>query len=106
MHTYGTEPVTISLSNLTVIDADSTYPDDFSLSVQDGSNYSRSETTITPDQGFTGNLTIPVSVNDGGSDSNTYDLNVYVGTLISVTTSADDGPGSLRQAIVDGHGGI
>jgi hypothetical protein len=105
LYTYGTNPITISLDDLTVTDPDSTYPDDFSLAVQDGSDYGRTGATITPDDGFTGNLTVAVSVNDGSDDSNTYNLTIYVATQISVTNTNDSGAGSLRQAIADASSG-
>ena len=68
----------IALSDLTVTDPDNTYPTGFTLSVQDGTNYSRTGNTITPDTGFTGTLTVPVMVNDGTDDSNVFDLDVAV----------------------------
>jgi len=68
----------ITLDNLIVTDGDSTYPDDFTLSVLDGTNYSRSGNTITPAVDFNGTLTVPVKVNDGANDSNTFNLSVSV----------------------------
>ena len=70
--------MTISLSDLTVEDDDNDYPDDFSLSVQDGSNYTVSGTTITPATDFNGDLTVPVTVNDGNSSSDPFSLTVSV----------------------------
>jgi hypothetical protein len=64
----------ISPSDLTVTDADNTYPKGFTLSVGDGSNYSRVENTITPSLKFTGTLTVPVTVNDGTTDSVVFNL--------------------------------
>ncbi|MGI9205504.1 MAG: hypothetical protein ACR2Q3_15930, partial [Woeseiaceae bacterium] len=58
-------PVTIECNNLAVIDLDSTYPIGCTRTVEDGTNYTRSGNTITPVQDFNGNLTLPVSVNDG-----------------------------------------
>ena len=57
--------LTITLNELTVTDPDNTYPDDFTLTVQDGTNYSRAGNTITPSVDFNGTLTVPVTVNDG-----------------------------------------
>jgi len=71
-------PLTITLSHLTVTDPDSTWPDDFTLSVWDGQNYSRSGTVITPSAGFLGDLTVPVSVTDGIENSNLLSLTVTV----------------------------
>jgi hypothetical protein len=71
--------LTITLADLTVTDPDNTYPDDFTLLVQSGDDYTVSGATITPDGGFTGDLTVPVTVNDGTDDSNVYNLTVTVG---------------------------
>ena len=57
--------LTITLDDLNVTDPDNTYPDDFTLSVQDGLNYSRVGNTITPAVDFNGELAVPVTVNDG-----------------------------------------
>jgi len=46
--------------------------------VQDGENYTRSGSTVTPITGFIGELTVPVTVNDGGDDSNLLNLEVTV----------------------------
>jgi hypothetical protein len=74
----GTD-LTITLADLTVTDPDNTYPADFSLAVQSGTNYTVSGATITPDAGFSGDLTVPVTVNDGVADSNVFNLTVTVG---------------------------
>jgi hypothetical protein len=72
----------IVLNDLDVTDPDNTFPDDFTLSVQDGANYSCSGNEITPSPGFNGTLTVPVIVNDGTEDSGVYDLSVEV-TVVS-----------------------
>ena len=69
---------TIMLSDLQVSDPDSTYPGSFTLTVSDGVNYSRSGNTITPAANFYGTLSVPVKVNDGALDSNTFNLAVTV----------------------------
>jgi hypothetical protein len=76
-------PLTITLTNLTVVDSDSTFPDDFTLTVMDGTDYARVDNTITPGSGFTGDLTVPVSVNDGTNDSNTFNLTVTVSDTVT-----------------------
>jgi len=67
----------IKVSDLTISDSD-TPVSAMILTVMDGANYTRSGNTITPDASFTGNLTVPVKVNDGTTDSNTYNLTVSV----------------------------
>lgn len=70
--------ITIELSDLTVTDGDNVYPDDFTLIVQSGTNYTTSGNTVTPDTDFVGSLTVPVRVNDGSDDSNTFNLTITV----------------------------
>jgi len=77
--------LTITLLNLTVSDPDNTYPDDFTLTVQDGINYTHVDNTITPEPNYNGNLTVPVIINDGTVNSDGYDLLVTV-------TSVNDAP--------------
>ena len=70
--------LTIVFSHLVVTDVDDTYPQGFTLTVLNGSNYSRNGNTITPTASFTGTLTVPVRVNDGAANSNTFNLAVNV----------------------------
>jgi hypothetical protein len=106
LHSAEDTSLTITLDDLTVTDPDNTYPDDFSLSVQDGTNYTRTDNTITPTAGLNGViLTVPVTVNDGTDDSNVYNLSVYVATERSVTNTDDSGAGSLRQTLADAGDG-
>jgi hypothetical protein len=70
--------LTITLADLTVSDADSTYPDDFTLSVQDGADYTRAGNTITPVLDFNGDLSVPVTVNDGTDTSPVFNVVVTV----------------------------
>ena len=74
--------ITIEFTDLLVSDPDvPPYPIGFSLTVQDGVNYTRSLNTITPVADFNGVLSVPVFVNDGSSDSNIFDLQVTVSPL-------------------------
>ncbi|OQX25389.1 MAG: hypothetical protein BWK80_15880, partial [Desulfobacteraceae bacterium IS3] len=73
--------IALALSNLTVSDIDNIYPAGFSLTVLTGSNYTISGSTITPSPNYNGTLTVPVKVNDGGLDSNTYNLAVTVNAV-------------------------
>jgi Cadherin-like domain/Bacterial Ig domain len=71
-------PLTIMLTDLIVSDPDSVYPTDFTLTMQGGSNYSVSGNTITPSADFSGDLEVPVTVNDGTVDSAVFTLSVTV----------------------------
>jgi len=69
---------TITLSQLTVSDPDDNYPAGFTLTVYSGNHYTFAGTTITPDANFSGNLKVPVSVNDGQNESKKFDLKIDV----------------------------
>jgi gliding motility-associated-like protein len=78
LSTNENNSITIQLSHLTVSDPDDTYPSGFTLSVFSGSNYTVAGTTVTPAQGFSGTLTVPVQVNDGEDNSNTFNVQISV----------------------------
>ena len=80
----------ITLNDLLVDDVDNDYPEDFTLYVQAGSNYTLKKNTITPNAGFTGTLVVPVYVNDGTDNSNTYNLNVTVHILADITSPSSN----------------
>ena len=63
---------------MTVTDPDDNYPTGFTLTVYNGSNYTRNGNTITPAANFTGTLNVPVSVNDGEDESDQFTLAVEV----------------------------
>lgn len=75
LKTNQSQPLTVKLSDLTISD-----PDDnqFTLSISSGTGYSVNGTTITPVADFTGQLTMPVTVNDGDVNSAPYNLKIDV----------------------------
>jgi large repetitive protein len=75
----------LTLDNLQVTDPDNTYPAGFSLTVYEAANYTVSGNTITPVTAFNGSLNVPVTVNDGSSNSNTFNVTISV-------TSVNDPP--------------
>lgn len=70
--------LTIAFTHVLVGDLDNAYPTGFTLTVSNGANYARTNNTITPNAGFTGTLSVPVRVNDGVANSNTFNLAVTV----------------------------
>jgi hypothetical protein len=78
LSTSGDTPLLITLDNLLVIDPDNAYPEDFSLNVYDGADYTRDGDTITPDEGISGRLSVPVTVSDGIDESDPFYLDVDV----------------------------
>lgn len=69
--------VTITLDALNVTDVDNVYPDDFTLTVKEGSNYSLNGNTITPSEHWNGTLIVPVELSDGEATVS-YDVSVEV----------------------------
>jgi hypothetical protein len=68
----------INFADLHVSDTDSAYPQDFTLTIQSGDNFSINQQTLTPDTNFNGTLNVSVVVNDGELNSNVFVLNVQV----------------------------
>jgi len=90
LEAFSDKELSIHLGDLKVSDPDNTYPEDFSLTIHDGENYTHTNSSITPVPGFIGMLSVPVTVNDGANDSNRFVLSVSV----SLEVADDDG---LRQ---------
>lgn len=72
------ESITIQFSHLTVVDGDNSYPDGFSVSVQQGPNYTYAGTTVTPSADFFGRILVPVTVSDGVNTSKPFNLSISV----------------------------
>lgn len=68
----------IELTDLVVVDGDNQFPQDFTLEVSAGQNYSLTGAVVTPTANFNGELTIPVRVFDGTNFSNSFDLSADV----------------------------
>lgn len=68
----------ITLNDIHVEDPDSTFPDDFSLTLQAGSNYSVQDNTLTPNSNFNGQLNVNLTVSDGSLNSNVFIMNLSV----------------------------
>jgi large repetitive protein len=75
------QPITLQLSQLVVSDPDNIYPNDFTLLVLSGTNYSVSGNVITPDPNFSGTLVVRVLVNDGVATSAIYNLQITVNAV-------------------------
>jgi lysophospholipase L1-like esterase len=71
--------VAIGFGMINVYDPDNTYPDDFTLHVLPGSNYTIvGNYTVKPNPNYNGTIYVPVYVNDGLTNSNTFNLTVGV----------------------------
>jgi N-acetylglucosamine-6-sulfatase len=81
----------IKLDDLVVTDPDNTYPEDFTLSVEEGPHYTITGVQeITPDPGFTGMLQVGVTVSDGLEDSAPFSLEILVGGPNFIVVMTDD----------------
>ena len=70
--------LTLAVTDLQINDPDNTYPDDFTLVVENGENYTVNGSAITPASNFNGRLDVPVFVSDGTDSSEIYNLKVNV----------------------------
>jgi hypothetical protein len=89
-------PVTISLSDLTATDVDNVYPDDFTLTVKDGTNYSYTGNSVTPAPNYHGTISVNFDLSDGQaivSDvievtvNSVNDLPIYTSAPIKTATA-------------------
>src|SRR5688500_1466613 len=71
-------PISIQLTNLIVNDPDTSYPNGFALKLFAGKDYTLNGNTVTPSDNFSGNLKVPVTVNDGQNESNRFELKIDV----------------------------
>ena len=78
LSTRQERPITLDLSNISVSDVDNQFPDDFTLSINEGENYTIDGLTVIPAGGFIGDLPVSITVNDGSEDSESFNLNVIV----------------------------
>jgi hypothetical protein len=74
------EVLILSLDDVTASDVED---DELLLVVFTGDNYSVDGTTITPDAGFSGTLTVSVSVSDGELISNSMDMIITVSSSVT-----------------------
>ncbi len=83
---------------LKLSDPDNVFPDDFSLVIADGENYSHNGNSIIPRKNYFGPLEIPVMVNDGTDSSGSFNLAVIV-------TPVNDAPviTGWNQALLTGN---
>lgn len=88
--------ITLSLANLTVNDADSVYPDDFSLSLQSGENYGLNGNQVIPAEDFNGQLNVNLSINDGSLESEVFTLVITV-EAVNDAPEAQNDSASLTQ---------
>ncbi len=77
-------PLLITIDDIEVVDPDNVFPNDFTLVVESGSNYSVSNNEVTPNPDFFGVLNVPVVVNDGEDDSEPFIIPVEVTEVLGL----------------------
>jgi hypothetical protein len=82
--------VNIDFSDIVVSDADSNYPEDFTLIIQSGDNYTLNLQNLTVASNFNGLLNVPVVINDGELDSNVFVLSIEVIAVNDAPIAFDD----------------
>jgi hypothetical protein len=96
--------ITIQLANLTVSDVDDVYPDDFTLTVKEGTNYTISGNTVTPDANYHGSLTVNFDLSDGTAtitdNINVTVLSVNDAPVITSTAKITAKEGSLYSYVI------
>ena len=85
----------LDFTDLSVFDPDSTYPQDFTLTIQDGDNYSINQQILTPDSNFNGTLSVSVFVNDGELDSNVFSLQIQVTPVNNAPIASNDSQNNI-----------
>lgn len=80
-------PLELQLSDFIVTDKDSSFPDDFSLILYEGEHYTVEGSRIIPNTDFHGNLTVPVAVSDGKSESDIYNMLLKVIPVVDTVES-------------------
>ena len=68
-------PITLDISMVTVSDVEG---DSLNIVVLNGNNYSVTDSTVTPELDFAGDLTVPVKVTDGVDSSNTVNMTINI----------------------------
>ena len=80
----------ITLDDIEVEDADSIYPDDFTLLITAGDNYSFNNNELSPILNFNGQLRVNIKVNDGQQDSEPFSLVINVSAVNDAPLAVND----------------
>ena len=84
--------LTLTLDDLQVSDGDSSYPENFTLHLENGNNYSLSDNgmTVVPDGDFNGDLSVATTVNDAIADSVVFPLVITVTPVNDAPVASED----------------
>ncbi len=103
------EVFTVKKDYLQVEDDFVEFPEGHTLNVFQGADYALDGNTVTPNEGFSGWLSIPVTVENGLMESDTFDLSVEILEPVSVFTPEEKDPNVFfdrlrEQIVVDASG--
>lgn len=85
------QAVVVTLNDLIVTDEDSNFPDDFTLNIADGENYTVDGTEVTPNIDFNGDLTVNLTVHDGEWESVAFPFVISVTAVNDAPSISDPG---------------
>ncbi len=96
LETQEDEPLDIETDSLVISDPDinPAYHVAFELALYAGNDYTITNRTLTPAADFAGTLTVPVTVNDGGANSEVFNLRIEI-------TPVNDAPVIVGQNPVE-----
>ena len=95
----------LELEDIEFTDEDVNDNTTFTFLLGNGANYTieNGGTTIVPNQDFFGSITVPVSINDGIDDSETFDLEITVNPINDPPSFTNPPPPAISQQITEGE---
>ncbi|WP_421870712.1 T9SS type A sorting domain-containing protein [Marinoscillum sp.] len=75
--------IEMTLTDFTAEDVDNVYPDDFTLKILENEHYELVSPGITTSIDFNGEISVPVTVNDGEFNSDTIQLTIPIAVIAS-----------------------
>ncbi|WP_083925224.1 T9SS type A sorting domain-containing protein [Flexithrix dorotheae] len=75
------EAINLSLNDFIVTDYDDSFPEDFTLKILEGDNYTAEDSTILPNSNFSGTIVVPVVISDSKGESDTVHVKVEVSSF-------------------------
>ncbi|MEM9326910.1 MAG: M60 family peptidase N-terminal accessory domain-containing protein [Bacteroidota bacterium] len=81
--------ITLSLADLLVEDSDHEYPNDHTLIIREGENYTVDSLTITPTPDFVGTLSVSITVSDGIEESERFTATIEVDRVLALSPDVE-----------------
>jgi len=80
----------IMISDFSVTDPDHTFPEEHTLAVANGANYTWDGTTLVPVEDFIGMLSIPITISDGVDESEVFEVELAVSKILGSSNGIPD----------------